>query len=285
MAHPARLVLLGADGMLGSDFRAAAESAHGSALVCLNRPDFDIGDARCLYRLDSLRPIDAIVNCAAFTDVDRCEDEEETAFTINAVGPGRLAEYCRENGIYLLHISTDYVFDGSKSEPYVEDDIPHPMSAYGRSKLEGEKLIREASPDCAILRSQWLYGRHGKNFVRTMLELGAAGERVRVVDDQRGCPTNTRDLAAWMLKTLDRRLTGVYHAVNSDDCSWHEFARKIFDLRGIQTAIEPVLSSEVRRAAPRPKDSRLANGKLARALGITIRPWDAALAEYLDELS
>src|SRR5829696_5983762 len=218
-----RLLVTGAAGMLGRDVVAAAESA-GHDVTGLARRDLDITDPDAVRAaVDAARP-DAVINCAAWTDVDGAEEHEADATRINGEGAANVAAAAP----FLVHVSSDYVFDGSASEPYTEHDPTGPRSAYGRSKLAGEHAVAAAG-DHAIVRSAWLFGVHGKNFVATMLRLAEDRDEVNVVDDQIGCPTFTGHLAPALVEIAERRLTGVLHVAGRGACSWCELARATFE--------------------------------------------------------
>ena len=197
-----RILLTGSKGMLGQDFVAYAAPRH--EIMPLSRPEVDITDGAAVGRYFTSTKPEAVVHAAAFTAVDECERRPETAFAVNADGTRNVAQAARDAGFPMLYISTDYVFDGKKTEPYVEEDVPHPLGIYGKSKLEGEKAVRDLVSQFWIVRTSWLFGPHGRNFVRTILERAKAGERLRVVDDQVGSPTYTMHLAAALDQVVTR---------------------------------------------------------------------------------
>jgi dTDP-4-dehydrorhamnose reductase len=253
-----RLLVTGAAGMLGRDVVAAANDA-GHEVVALARADLDITDAAAVRAavLDA-RPR-AVINCAAWTDVDGAEAEEAAATAVNGDGAGHVAAAAAEAGAHLLHVSTDYVFDGSAREPYPEDAPTAPASAYGRSKLAGERAVTAVGGEHAIVRTAWVFGPHGRNFVDTMRRLGADRDEVRVVDDQVGSPTYTGHLAAALVTTAEGRLTGVLHVTASGRCSWFELARATFEETGSDCRVLPQSTAELGRPAPRPAFSVLAS--------------------------
>ncbi|MEA2310707.1 MAG: dTDP-4-dehydrorhamnose reductase, partial [Solirubrobacteraceae bacterium] len=218
--------------MLGRDLVAAAEAA-GHETHAWDLPEVDITDAAATRdAVAALRP-DAVINCAAFTDVDGAEAREDVATTINAAGAGNVAAAAAAAGAHVTQISTDYSFDGTATEPYTESSPTSPLGAYGRSKLKGEVAVAEAgSPEFAIVRSAWLFGPHGKNFVDTMLRLGAERDEVAVVDDQIGCPTYVGHLAPALVTIAEQRLTGVVHVAGGGSCSWHDLAVAAFERTG-----------------------------------------------------
>jgi len=230
--------------------------------------------------MDLHRP-DVVLNLAAMTDVDGCEDSQELARQVNADGAGTVAELCAAAGTRLVHMSTDYVFDGTKGSPYSEDDEPAPASVYGRTKLAGERMVLERLPGAAVLRTQWLYGKGGKSFVDTITGLGRQHGKVRVVDDQRGSPTWARDLAAPIISIIEKGLSGIYHVSNSGSCTWFEFARAIFSILNMDVEASPISSDELGRKAARPAFSVFDLTKLEGSTGIRMRGWMDALREYL----
>jgi dTDP-4-dehydrorhamnose reductase len=268
-----RLLVTGAAGMLGRDVAAAAESA-GHAVTALARRDLDIADAAAVRAtVEAARP-DAVVNCAAWTDVDGAEEHEADATRINGDGAGHVAAAAP----YVVHVSSDYVFDGTATEPYREDDPTGPAGAYGRSKLAGEIAVADASRDHAIVRSAWLFGLHGKNFVATMLQLAEDRDEVNVVADQIGCPTFTGHLAPALVAIAEQRLSGVLHVAGGGACSWHELAQATFDEAGADCRALPVTTAEFPRRAPRPAWSVLGS---TRPDAPALPPWREGLSAYL----
>lgn len=281
-----RLALIGAGGMLG---RMVARSAPPEwEVLSLQRPEFDLTDRQQVDEvLDRLAP-QVIINCAAFTQVDACETQEELATRINGDGPGYLAAAAKRLGAVLVHLSTDYVFDGSKTEPYQEDDPTNPLSAYGRSKRAGElAILGSGLEQYFIIRTSWLFGPGGNNFVETILRLAQEREQLRVVADQVGSPTYTGDLAAAIFRLLATRKYGIYHVSNQGECSWHEFAGEIvaqFTQLSGQLKIKnlvPIATLEYPLPAKRPGYSLLSQSKYQTAVGATLPPWRDALQRYL----
>ncbi len=275
-----RLLVTGAGGQLGTDVVLAATRAGHEALG-LARASLDITDAAAVSAaVRDLRPT-AIVNCAAFTAVDRCETEPEAAQAVNQLGVRHLAAGASETGAHLVQVSTDYVFSGDKAEPYVETDEPDPRSVYGRTKLAGE---REVGPGHAIVRTAWLSGAHGPNIVRTILGKAAAGEKLRFVDDQRGQPTFTADLAPLLVQVAAAGEAGLFHATNTGPVTWYEFARAVVEAGGHDPLlVSPIATSELQpaRPAPRPANSVLANVELVRRGYPPLRHWSQPLAELV----
>ena len=285
------ILIAGADGQLG---RALMHMSHEWQLsaVGMDLPDFDITDPNGLTNhLTHAQPTVA-VNAAAYTNVDRAEGESEAAFSINAAGAGNLATCCAKAGIPLIHISTDYVFDGSRSVPWKESDPISPLGVYGRSKAEGERLVREALDDHIIIRTAWMFGIHGNNFVKTMLRFADSKEPVRVVADQMGSPTCAEDLAAAICDIIRSvqndgvRKWGTYHYCNRGVASWYSFAEAIF--RCAQTAtgrpsvqVEAITTDQYPTAARRPAYSVLDCSLIEKAFGITAPPWQESLEKTI----
>jgi dTDP-4-dehydrorhamnose reductase len=253
-----RLLVTGAAGMLGRDVTAAAADA-GHAVAGLARADLDITDAAAVRSAVVAARPDAVVNCAAWTDVDGAEAAEEQATAVNGAGAGNVAAATREAGALLVHVSSDYVFDGHAEEPYREDAPTAPAGAYGRSKLAGERAVAAAGGRSAIVRSAWVFGPHGRNFVDTMRRLGAERDEVAVVDDQIGCPTYTGHLAAALVAVAEQGLTGVLHVAGGGRCSWFDLAVATFEETGLACRVRRQSSAELGRPAPRPAFSVLAS--------------------------
>jgi len=276
--------------MLGNDLVKTLGLRH--EVIGRDYEDFDITNKEITREeILDINP-QIVVNSAAFTNVDGCETEVENAFLVNAEGTKNVALACEEGKIKLVHISTDYIFDGKKREPYLENDTPNPLNAYGKSKLKGEQYIKEIMEDFLIVRTEWLYGKMGNNFVSTILKLAGVEKELRVVDDQIGSPTYTKDLAYAIERLIDcslqanslHNLKGVYHVTNRGTCSWYEFALKILELGHIEgTKVTPVSSDIYNRPAKRPAYSALNCSKFEKETGLTLRPWEEALAEYFLE--
>ncbi len=274
-----KVLVLGAQGMLGRDLVPILSTAH--EVVGRDLGDFDITDAGAVEReIRSIRP-QVVVNAAAYTNVDGCESRRETAFAANAGGPLNIAQACAQIAAKMVHLSTDYVFDGSSPVPYVEGDRPNPLNVYGESKLAGEKGVQSAAPDYVIVRTEWLYGPHGKNFVDTILALTEKQQEIRVVDDQKGSPTFTADLSRAIFELLQIDARGVFHVTNSGCCTWFEFACRILSAGKRNVKITPISSSELGRPARRPPNSVLNCFRFEQATGRKMRSWSEALQEYL----
>jgi dTDP-4-dehydrorhamnose reductase len=276
-------LVIGAKGMLGTDLMTTLNQA-GIDAKGLDVDDLDITrDGPVQRMMDRYRP-GLVINVAALTDVDACESRQEEAFQVNARGPENLARACRFTDSFLFHMSTDYVFDGRLGRPYLEDDPLSPLGVYGKSKALGEHLVRANLPDRhCILRTQWLFGLHGKNFVESILALGQTRDHLKVVNDQFGRPTYSVDLAGAIVQICERGFTGTLHVTNSGEATWHDFAHKILELSGIDhVQVEPQTTEELGRPAPRPAYSVLDISRFAKLVGSPLRPWEEALAAYLD---
>lgn len=271
-----RLLVTGAAGMLGGAVAQAADRS-GHEVIALTRRDLDVTDVHAVGDAVGAARARAIINCAAWTDVDGAEEHEAQATAVNASGAGHLARAAAATGARIVQVSTDYVFPGDAREPYVESDRVGPRSAYGRSKLAGEAQVAVAAPDHAIARTSWLFGAGGRNFVDTMLKLGAEREELRVVDDQIGCPTWTGHLAPALIELAQSDRTGVFHVAASGSCSWFELARTAIEQADLHCSVVPVATSEFPRPAPRPAYSVLASERGAPVLP----PWTESLSSYL----
>jgi dTDP-4-dehydrorhamnose reductase len=288
-----RVLVTGAGGQVGAEVARelaghAEVIAHERGTLDLARPD------QIVERIREARP-DAIVNAAAYTAVDRAETDEELAYTVNAVAPGIIAGEARRAGALLVHFSTDYVFDGTATRPYVETDAVNPLGAYGRSKLAGERAVEASGCAHVTLRTSWVYGPRGKNFMLTMLRLAATHPELRVVDDQRGAPTTSTQLARLVREILARggaarEAGGLYHASAGGETTWFEFAREIFALRArsdpafVAPRVVPITTAEYPLPARRPAYSVLSSERLERALGVRIPSWREGLEEALSAL-
>ncbi|MFH1690081.1 MAG: dTDP-4-dehydrorhamnose reductase [Candidatus Eisenbacteria bacterium] len=277
-----RVLVTGSAGMLGTELVPLLRGEFEVTAADLD--DFDLRDGAATDAFVSRVAPDLIINCAAYTDVDGAEADPAAAFDVNAGGAGNVAAAGERAGARVVQISTDYVFDGTGRRPYREEDEPSPLGAYGRSKHEGERRVIECSSDPLIVRTAWLYGHAGPNFVEKVLSLATSGRALRVVNDQVGAPTNVRDLAWAIRELIAAEATGVVNATNAGSCSWFDFAREILDRAGhTGVPIEPVTSDEFPRPAPRPGYSVLSLAKLVSLTGREPRNWRDALAEYIAE--
>lgn len=280
-----RLALIGANGMLAAMVRRVAPKQYD--LIPFDLPEFDLtAGTQVLDALHKIRP-HLIINCAAYTNVDGCETNEETATRVNGLGPGCLAEAASDIGATLVHISTDYVFDGTKNRPYTEEDAPHPQSAYGRSKLIGEQAILKSGLEkYFIVRTSWLYGPGGKNFVETIVRLAKEREELTIVDDQVGTPTYTGDLAQALFSLVRTESYGIYHFSNEGLCSWYGFSREIVSqLARKGEAVEvrrilPIKTADYPLPATRPAYSVFSKEKYKQATGAAVPEWQEGLAQY-----
>ena len=275
-------VVIGVRGMLGTDLVEVLRADGGFSRVAGgDLPEVDITSKGSIERFLEGLNADCIFNCAAFTDVDGCESQRELAFAVNGEAAGNLSAVAETLGARLIHVSTDFVFDGRKSEPYVEDDRPGPLSVYGESKLLGEQRVAEEGKDWVIARTAWLYGRAGRNFVDTVLRLAQEKDELVGVTDQVGSPTWARDLAAALAALARSDAQGIFHVVNAGGCSRYEQVQFILDCAGVPKPVKPVDSSAFPRPATVPASSVLSVAKLAREVGHAMRPWQEALREYV----
>lgn len=278
-----RILVIGAKGMLGRDLM---ETFNASSLNDVTGWDIDEIDIRrkeeTVERISGLQP-ETVINAAAYTNVDGCESQVETAFAVNAEGMRHVALGANKCHSKVVYLSTDYVFDGTKCKPYVEGDPPNPLSVYGRSKLQGERYVQQLAEDGLIVRTQWLFGRHGNNFVSSILRQTREKKELSIVDDQIGSPTYTVDLANAISALIECDASGVFHVANSDYCSWFTFGQSILEYSGINgVSIRAISSKELGRAAIRPGYSGFDCRKLKDATGMSLRPWFEALKDYLN---
>jgi dTDP-4-dehydrorhamnose reductase len=279
---PMRVIIFGAEGLLGGALLAAADADPELAATGLDWDACDITDENRIREICNILRPQVLVNCAGWTDVDGAEGHEPEVMAVNATGAGNVARVARGRGAHVVHISTDYVFDGTATRPYRETATPNPLSVYGRSKLAGELEVREVTRKHLVVRTSWLYGGGGRSFVSTILEKARQGDApLRVVDDQVGCPTWTSDLARVLVSLIQGQRTGTVHAVNAGQTSWYGFARQVLELAGVAADLQPVATSEVPRPAPRPAFSALDCRKLEKWLDGGMAPWEDALRRYL----
>ena len=289
-----RILVTGREGQVARSLVERASGRH--EIVMLGRPQLDLaGPAEAIIgALEAAHP-DAIVSAAAYTQVDRAESEPELAFAINERGAGAVARAASRLGVPLIHLSTDYVFDGTKAEPYVEDDLPVPAGVYGASKFAGEKAVLAEHSDCAVLRTAWVYSPFGANFVKTMLRLAETRDEVSVVADQRGNPTSALDIADAVLSVAGNlragsgpELRGVFHMTASGEASWADLAQAVFDasgpLGGSAARVNRISTADYPTAAKRPANSRLDSGKLERIHGVRLPDWRSSLKDVVTRL-
>ena len=275
-----KILITGSDGMLGHDLADVLKGKH--ELILTTSKTLDITDKNHVIDFVSSQKPDMLINAAAYTDVDGCEKNQELAYSVNGEGVRNLAMACKKIGCGLVHISTDYVFSGENTRPWVEDDETGPISVYGKSKLEGEKAICEILDKYFILRTAWLYGVNGRNFPKTMLELSENHSKITVVYDEVGTPTYTLDLAQAISKLIETDCYGIYHLTNSGSCSWCEFARYIFEIAGADIEVVPVTADEFARPAPRPSYSVLENRNWVENGFEPLRNYTEAIKEYIE---
>src|SRR5260370_20229730 len=289
-----RFLLLGGSGQLGEELRALAAYCH-IEVVAPSHQSLDLGDASAIARKIAAEPWSGVINAAAYTDVDRAESEEAAAFDLNAQAPSRLAVETARRGIPLIPLSTDYVFDGRKGAPYVEQDAVAPLNAYGRSKLAGERRVCEANPQHVILRTAWLYSPYRRNFVKTILRLARERDRLTIVADQRGCPTAARDVARACLDVALRCASdpsrvpyGIYHYAGGGEATSFDFARTIVEMAnersGRSPEIVPIQTAEYPTPAVRAADTRLDCTAAVREFGVEVVPWRRALEDTICRL-
>lgn len=267
------VLVTGAKGMLGQDLCPILEDA-GYEVIETDVDTLDITNAEQVNQVLKDKMPEVVIHCAAYTNVDKAEEDLKTAELINVTGTENIADACGKLGITMVYISTDYVFDGTKDSPYTPQDKPNPINNYGMTKYEGEEAVRSFCEKHYIARTSWLYGHHGKNFVETMLSLKDK-EELKVVDDQIGCPTWTVELANGILKLLDSKPYGTYHVCGSGHTTWYGFAKEIFKLSGLEVNLKPCTTDEFPRAAKRPAFSIMENEGICRN-------WQFALKDYLD---
>lgn len=274
------ILVTGANGQLGRDLTELL-NARGHRVLGTDRDTMDITDfAQCTAAMEEFRP-DAVIHAAAYTAVDKAESEPDEAYRINAVGTRNVAAAAERAGAKVCVVSTDYVFDGTASRPYREYDRTNPQSVYGLTKLAGEQLAAALCSRWFVVRTAWLYGRHGGNFVETMLKLAQERPALRVVHDQRGSPTSSADLADFLHRLVQTDCYGIYHATNGGECTWYEFAQAIFAEKALTVDLRPCTTEEFPRPAPRPRYSVL-DAMAIRTNGFTpLRHWREGLREYL----
>jgi dTDP-4-dehydrorhamnose reductase len=276
-----KVLLIGSRGMLGREL-AALLGKHKFDVTEWDLADIDIADKKmCEQKIPPLSP-DIIINAAAYTNVDGAETEKKDAFAINRDGPKNLAEIAKETGAKLIHYSTDYIFDGKKKTPYSETDKPKPLSVYGQSKLAGEEGVREACDDYLIIRAEWLYGRHGKNFVQSIISAASQKTKLEVVNDQRGSPTYAFDLAEATLFLIKKNANGIVNFTSSGNATWYDFAILILKELGIDSVeVVPISSTKLKLPAKRPENSQLDCSLYKKITGKTPPDWKKALNRYM----
>lgn len=287
-----KLLITGGKGQLGrelceilqngkSRLGALPDELLDAKLTAVDVDELDITDLTAVRRFFADCRPDVVINCAAMTNVDGCETQYETAMLVNGIGPQNLAIASAECGAKLLHVSTDYVFRGDGDTPRCEWDAVDPSTVYGKSKLYGEQAVLRHCPKSFVVRTAWLYGQYGNNFVKTMQRLGREKDQITVVSDQRGNPTNANDLAHHLCKLAVTEAYGVYHCTGAGECSWYEFAARIMEESGLSCRVLPVTSEEYPSKTPRPKFSSLRNLMLSVTVGDEMRQWEDALHDFV----
>jgi dTDP-4-dehydrorhamnose reductase len=275
-----KILLLGHKGMLGNDLLLKLNMGH--EVAGLDKEEIDIVSAsECKAAIKDIQP-EIVINAAAYTNVDGCETEKDECFAVNAEAVKNIAEACRNKNICIIHFSTDYVFDGTSKQPYKEDHQCNPINTYGASKMAGERHLRSLSDNHILIRTSWLYGAKGKNFVQTILDKAKTTKKLKVVDDQIGSPTYTKDLAAAVDLLIEQDVRGIFHITNRGSCSWYQFAVKILQESGLDDVeVAPIKSDQLQRKAMRPAYSVLSMQKFIQTTGKTMQPWQLALQDYL----
>lgn len=290
-----KLVITGSRGQLGNELLSIIKSGYAEIgaipegynideVTAVDIDELDISNLEATRDfLMKVQP-DAVINCAAFTNVNACETEQEVAYKANAEGPRNLAIVCEEIGAKLVHISTDYVFSGDGNTPYKENDPTDPCGAYGKTKEQGEKFVLDNCKKAFIMRVAWLYGYVGKNFVKTMITVARNNGAVKVVNDQFGNPTSANDVAYHILKLLNTENYGIYHCTNNGICSWYDFASRIIEKAGVDATVSPCSTEEYPTPAKRPAYSALDNANLRKTIGDEMRDWQTAVDMYVNKL-
>ena len=274
-----KLLITGSHGLVGGSIIPLLDRHFD--VVAVDIEEWDITDRHAGARILGDEKPQWVINLAAMTDVDGCEDHPDAAMKVNGEGPAVVASLCKESGIGLVHFSTDYVFDGERGFAYTEEDVPSPMSAYGITKLAGERHVLDILPSSIVLRAQWLYGHGGSNFISKVVKIAQETGAAQVVDDQRGSPTYAKDLALPLRLLIERERSGIYHVANSGSCSWYEFAKEIFSCLRMDAPVIAISSSTLARKARRPAYSVFDCTKVRRDTGADLRTWQEALREYL----
>ena len=275
-----KVLVTGASGLLGREM-VSMYRARGVHVVACDSAALDVTEESLVREFISSEAPDLVLHCAAYTAVDRAESEPERAFATNLGGAQNVAQACAATGAHLVYFSTDFVFDGCSETPYGTDDEPRPLSVYGKSKLAGEEAVAGAGGQWTTVRTSWLFGATGANFVSTILERARGGVPLRVVDDQRGSPTWARDLAGTTADLIDIGATGLVHVTNGGTATWYELARSALEVAELEADLQPVSSEEGKAAAVRPRDSVLDVGETEALLGRSLAPWPEALRAFL----
>jgi dTDP-4-dehydrorhamnose reductase len=281
------VLVTGAYGQLGSEINKVSKDYSQCEFIFTDADSLDITDEAAVSSFFNQNKIDFVINCAAYTAVDKAESDEKTAEKVNALAPKLLAKYAEKIGAKLIHVSTDYVFAGTACTPYSEDEPVDPQGAYGRTKLKGEQFVFEENPDSVVIRTAWLYSEFGNNFVKTMLRLGNERDALNVVFDQIGSPTNAADLAKAILHILnvENFVPGIYHFSNEGVASWYDFAKAIFELSGVTCEVSPVTSDQFPSPTKRPNYSVLNKSKIKDTFGVQVPYWKDSLKKCIKNLN
>lgn len=281
-----KILVTGSKGQLGNELQIAAKAFSQFELVFTDVNELDICNLAAIEQFVENAGFDAIVNCAAYTAVDKAETDEDLCYKINRDAVQNLAQIAQSNGLKLIHVSTDYVFDGTQHTPYVETDRVCPVSVYGKSKLAGEEMAFKYCEQVALIRTSWLYSAFGNNFVKTMIRLGQERESLNVIFDQVGTPTYAADLAKAILQILNAEVfvSGVYHFSNEGVCSWYDFAKKIHQLAGVRCKVSPIETKDYPTAATRPHYSVLNKSKIKSTYHIDVPHWEESLIQCIEIL-
>lgn len=281
-----RILVTGSQGQLGRCIQDVARNNPKEEFVFTDYQELDITRAEKVTDYFAIGTFDYCINCAAYTAVDKAENEPEEAFKINADGPKILADVCQHFGCKLIHISTDFVFDGTKTIPYTEEDVPNPLNIYGKSKLQGEYYVKEKMKEYFIIRTSWVYSEYGSNFLKTMLRLGEERKQLKVVNDQQGSPTYAADLAAFIVYLIKNRRKeyGIYHYSNQGSISWYDFAKTILRLKSSSCEVLPISTAEYPTDAVRPCYSVMDNTKVKNIFKADIIEWKAGLTRCLTKI-
>ena len=288
-SNPFTILVTGANGQMGNELQVLAPNFSDYNFLFVTKEELNIADASILEKYFSEHSIDFCINCAAYTAVDKAESEAENAFLINATAVANLASVCEKNNTQLIHISTDYVFDGTAIESYTETGNTNPASVYGKSKLQGEVWAMQNAPSTIIIRTAWLYSSFKNNFVKTMLRLMKERESLNVVSDQLGCPTYAADLAAAIMKIIEsnsteKNIAGIYHYSNRGVTNWHEFAMAIKEFSGSNCIVNPITTSQYPTPAKRPQYSVMDTSKIQQTFNLQIPEWKESLKICIDKL-
>ncbi len=275
-----KILITGSSGQLGRELAIQYKDKKSVELILAGKLDLDISDVVAVYSFVNKNKPDVIINCAALTAVDKCETEIDMAYKINTIGPKNLAAAANEIGAEIVQVSTDYVFSREINKSLTEFDKVNPQTVYGKTKLEGEILVKTHNSRHYIVRTAWLYG-DGNNFVKTMINLSKTNKTLKVVNDQKGTPTSTVDLAKVIIKLIEDKNYGLFHCTCKGECTWYEFTKEIFRLKGITTEVLPCTTAEFQRPAKRPEYSVLRNYMLELTTGDITRSWQEAIEEYL----